>query len=62
MKIVGPQITQINTDYKKNQCNQCNQWTSFFHRFPGEARIMRNCHEDSREGIYDAVKMRRGAK
>jgi len=30
---LSPQITQINTDYKKikkNQCNQCNLWTIFF--------------------------------
>ncbi len=30
---ISPQITQINTDYKKykkNQCNQCNLWTIFF--------------------------------
>jgi hypothetical protein len=27
----SPQITQIYTDYKKNQCNQCNLWTSFLY-------------------------------
>jgi hypothetical protein len=25
----SPQITQIDTDYKKNQCNLCNLWTFF---------------------------------
>jgi len=32
---LSPQITQINTDYKKykkNQCNLRNLWTSFFYR------------------------------
>jgi hypothetical protein len=39
---ISPQITQINTDYKKikNQCNQCNLWAFFFNTSPGEARIM----------------------
>jgi hypothetical protein len=33
MKIVSPQIAQMDTDYekyKKNQCNPCNPWTSIF--------------------------------
>ena len=29
---ISPQITQINTDYKKYKKNQCNLWASFFHR------------------------------
>jgi hypothetical protein len=34
----SPQITQIDTDYKKNQCNQCNLWFPFLHCLRDEAR------------------------
>jgi hypothetical protein len=38
---ISPQITQIGTDYKKNQCNLCNLWFPFLHRF----RVKLQYHE-----------------
>jgi len=58
MKIVSPQITQIDTDYKKykkNQCNPCNPWTSSFFIVSGRRRAVMTDWHANRTGTKKII-------